>query len=92
MSTQDAIYKQALLSESSLDDENADGATLADARATGAQRTRKLRAGLLAASLILNVILSVSLASLYARFRNRIDWKGAPQVWSTLRLTLHSTE
>lgn len=61
-------------------------AALGDAYQQKAVRARRLRAGLLIGSLILNLVLFISLASLFVRFRHRVEWKGAPQVWSTSSL------
>lgn len=94
MSTEHAIYTHPLLSESSLD--HGSDTTIADEKAAfgdayqrNAVRSQKFRAGMLVGSLILNTVLFISLASLYARFRHRVEWKGAPQVWSTSGLHIH---
>lgn len=97
MSTENTIYTHPLLSDSSLDhgsdttiaDEKA---ALGDAYQRNAARSHKLRAGLLIGSILLNAVLVISLAFLYARFRNRTEceWKGAPQLWSTSGLRIHS--
>lgn len=94
MSSEHAIYTHPLLSKSSLD--HGSDTTIADEKAAlgdvyqrNAVRARKFRAGMLVGSLILNTVLFISLASFYARFRNRVEWKGAPQVWSTSSLPIH---
>lgn len=94
MSTEHAIYTHPLLSESSLsrgsDTTIADEKTaLGDAYEHNAVRGRKLRARILVGSVVLNVVLVISLAFLYARFRNRVEWKGAPQVWSMSSSCVH---
>lgn len=98
MSKEDAVYKQALLSESTLDDGNGCTSIYADDRAIDVEyypsslkperRARKLRAGFHIASLVLNVVLLITLASVYAHFRQRAEWAGVPQVWSSFALRL----
>lgn len=91
MSEDRHIYQQPLLSESSLDHGSdltiaEEKAALGDAYQQKVTRARKLRAGMLIGSLILNLVLFLSLASLFVRFRSRVEWKGVPQVWSTSSL------
>lgn len=81
------IYNQPLLSESSLDRDSdltisEEKTAYGDAYQQKAIRDRRTRAGMLTASMILNFVLLISLASLFARFHRRVEWKGAPQLWS----------
>lgn len=94
MSTENTIYTHPLLSDSSLDhgsdttiaDEKA---ALGDAYQRNAARRHKIRSTILVSLIILNAALFISLAFLYSHYRNRVEWKGAPQVWSMSELLIH---
>lgn len=86
------MYTHLSLSESSSDTTIADEkAALGDAYQPNAlaARSHKFRTRILVGLIILNTILFIGLASLFTRLRNRVEWKGAPQVWSTSNLCTH---
>lgn len=94
MSHDEHVYKQALLSSSSLDHDNESDSTMRDENIAAlddyerkAARTRQIRAGALLSSVILNLVLLISLGALYARLRSTVVWRGVRPVWSTSSLS-----
>lgn len=93
MSHDEHVYKQALLSSSSLDHDNESDSTMRDEKIAAlddyerkAARTRMIRAGALLSSVILNLVLLISLGALYARLHSSAVWRGVKPVWSTSSL------
>ncbi|KAF8319620.1 hypothetical protein DL93DRAFT_2074553 [Clavulina sp. PMI_390] len=84
MSQDSPIYKQPLLSKSSLDDvENVPDYSPIDERALAASnRNRKTQRLLLIVSGLLNITLFIAVAAMRSRVMNSVSWKGARPVWT----------